>query len=353
MQKGLTITQLAAEVERMSAAKRDFVASSSNLTFSVQGGRSLAIAGPNGSSESFPVTPHAFGQLVEYAGIPRKYADSMEEKLPDLLVENVNRWLQKFAEPRMIRTLNGEARAVLSNSYRRLDYDTILAGVLPTLLDQLRSGDLTVRSSSITDTRMYLQVVFPRVRGEVRKGDIVEAGFTLGDSEVGNGSVYIDPFVHRLECLNGLIVAKSISYGRIRRTHLGRKIEAGENPELFSDEALKADDHALMLKLRDSMLAMANQDNFNKLIAMMQAAAGERIANPDQAIDDVIETYQLPQSTRSSILSNLIEGADLTRWGLVNAITALAHKEQDYETNILYQQAGGRLLNDESIKLAA
>lgn len=72
-------------------------------------------------SHEFPLTHHAQGQIAAWAEIPRKYYEKMREDAPDLLQQNVNHWFSLFDGNRMIRTLDGTARAFLSDRYHRMD----------------------------------------------------------------------------------------------------------------------------------------------------------------------------------------------------------------------------------------
>lgn len=69
--------------------------------------------------------PRAHGQFSDYLGVPKKYYDRMLQEAPDLLCRNLNHWLENGKnERRLVRTLDGEVRAVLSDRYRLLDnYD--------------------------------------------------------------------------------------------------------------------------------------------------------------------------------------------------------------------------------------
>ena len=52
-------------------------------------------------------------------------------------------------------------------------------------------------SCEVTENRLYLKVVNHRLEMEVRKGDIVQAGVMISNSEVGLGAVSIQPLVLR------------------------------------------------------------------------------------------------------------------------------------------------------------
>jgi hypothetical protein len=71
-------------------------------------------------AEPFDLNATAHRQIAAHTGVPTKYYDRMYKDNPALLTHNVNSWFQNEPAPRMLRTLNGTARAFLSNRYRRI-----------------------------------------------------------------------------------------------------------------------------------------------------------------------------------------------------------------------------------------
>ena len=69
--------------------------------------------------------------MGDYLNIPRKYYDRMLQENIELLAHNVNCWLHREPKQRMIRTIDGRARAFLSNRYRRIDNIDIAKITLP------------------------------------------------------------------------------------------------------------------------------------------------------------------------------------------------------------------------------
>ena len=55
--------------------------------------------------------------------------------------------------------------------------------------------DIRFESYQITESRMYIKAVNPRLQAEVSPGDIVQAGVIISNSEVGLGSVSIQPLI--------------------------------------------------------------------------------------------------------------------------------------------------------------
>ena len=98
MKTGKTLQELAAEIQRQTDAKKDFVADSSKLELLAGGQLSLGEAG------SFTPTEHCHSQIASHLKIPRPYYDRMRTESPLLLAENVNHWFRANPKKRMIRT---------------------------------------------------------------------------------------------------------------------------------------------------------------------------------------------------------------------------------------------------------
>ncbi|HMM61136.1 MAG TPA: DUF932 domain-containing protein, partial [Candidatus Rifleibacterium sp.] len=199
MKTELSLTDLAHELQRRSNAKKDFVAHTSQLHMTDDN----KIQFENGKLHEFEANEIAHNQIAGRLDIPVKYYKRMQENAPHLLAFNVNHWLHKNPETRMIRTLDGTARAFLSDRYQRIENEEIAETVLPVLLEQ---DGVEIESAAITESRMYIKAVFTKIEGEVKLGDVVQAGVAISNSEVGQGAVKVEPLVYRLICRNGMIV---------------------------------------------------------------------------------------------------------------------------------------------------
>jgi len=105
-------------------------------------------------------------------------------------------------------------------------------------------------SSEVTETHMYIKVINKRLKAEVTVGDVVQAGIVISNSEVGLGSLKVEPLIFRLVCKNGLIVK---DYAQ-KRYHVGKQIDNDDSAyEIFSDETLAQDDRAFFMKVQDTV----------------------------------------------------------------------------------------------------
>ena len=346
MYQGRTLAALAAEIDRQSKSKRDFVASTSALSFDVEPVNNGDKPTPPrlvipGQSTAFPVLAHAHGQIASHLDIPKKYYDRMLSDQPGLLALNVNTWFGRDGNRvrRMVRTLDGNARAFLSDRFQPFDNDLIAEAALETLHDVAPS--MQIQSCELTATRLYIKASFPTIQREVKKGDVVESGVLISNSEVGAGAVDIAPFSTRLVCLNGM---KHTDYG-LRRNHVGRVTEGQDGAEIFASDTLRADAKAFLLKLRDTIRATVSEDQFAKIVERMSESAGEKLeGNPVQAVEVLTRRLNLSEGEKGGVLRHLIEGGDLSRWGVANAITRAAQDAGDYDRATDLEAIGGKVL---------
>ncbi len=163
MKSGRSLVDLAQELERQLATKKDMVVPSSLMRYrtSEQGVSSVDINEQPGV-QTYGITELARRQLADKLKIPYAYFERMRAEQPHLLDRNVNTWLQESDDDkRLIRTLDGHVRAVLSDRYRRLDNFDLAENVLPILQ---RLPEARFESVELTESRMYLKVVTPSVR---------------------------------------------------------------------------------------------------------------------------------------------------------------------------------------------
>lgn len=228
MKTGKTLSALAAEIDRQSAAKRDFVAATRSLEMVVndEGAPALAVPGVG----SFQLNGHAGGQLANHLDIPKRYYDRLSGASPALLADNVNHWL------------------------RRED-------------------------------------------------------------------------------------------SKARRNHVGRAVGGSDGAEIFATDTLRADVKAFLLRLRDVIRATVDQGQFDAIVQQMADAAAQPIeGDVVQVVEVTAKRLALSEGEKSGVLRHLIQGGDLSRWGLANAVTRAAEDCTDYDRASDLEALGGRLI---------
>jgi len=341
MKEGKTLQELAAELERQQLAKKDLIVSTGVLSMDSRddGGIALNVMGGQ-MIQHYDVGEIAHRQIGQFLKIPATYYDRMRREYPQLLTLNANGWFAKMPQAkRMLRTLDGTARALLSDRYRRIDNFEVASAVLPIISRMEGAG---VESCELTDSRMYLKVVNPRVTAEIKKGDIVQAGVLISNSEVGMGSVTVSPLIYRLVCSNGMIAED----GKLRKYHVGRANESREDFSIYRNETIEADDKAFLMKLEDSVKAAVDQARFAAIVDKLREST-EATFQPQQ-VQQVVELaskeYGFTDSESSGILGHLAAGGDLSLYGLANAVTRQAQDVASYDRSTELEATGYRII---------
>ncbi|KQP23357.1 DUF932 domain-containing protein [Pseudorhodoferax sp. Leaf267] len=340
MRHGRTLVSLAQELQRQLDSKKDLVVPSALVRHQTDdgGATTLEVQETTGPTR-YGVTPLARRQLADKLGIPQAYFERMRTDQPGLLDLNVNAWLDQEGERRLLRTLDGRVRAVLSDRYRRLDHVDLAEHVLP-ILQAL--PEVVFESVELTETRMYLKCVTPQLRTEMAPGDIVQAGVAITNSEVGQGTLSVQPLLFRLVCRNGLIVPER----GLRKTHVGRALGRDDEAVMvFQDDTLQADDRAFFLKARDVVRAAVSELSFHQAADKMRRTMGIRLTgDPVQAVQVLAQRCALNDGERAGVLRHLVAGGDLSGYGLVNAVTHYSQEVEDYDRATDFEVLGGRML---------
>lgn len=338
------IVSLAQELERQRSGKLDVVVSTRALKATSDGGVVKVEVPEHGS---YPLTEWGHLQLAEKTNIPKRYYDAMRGAgLADLVAQNVNAWIARQADKRLVRISDGKVRALLSDRYRVLDnFDLAMM-----TMERAKEHGAQVLKADLSETRMYVKVVVPEYRQKLeftpqehaahtirRAGDDeVIPGLLVSNSEVGSGAFRVEPFLWRTSCSNGLIGEDSLY-----KVHLGQRMELGEL--IYSDETRKLEDAALWSKVRDIIDATFDIKMLKVLIERMAASKAITIEKPIEVADVVARNLQLSEDKRNALLAYFVnEGSTL--FGLVNGITRLAQDFEDPDEQVRLERTAGEIL---------
>jgi hypothetical protein len=164
----------------------------------------------------------------------------------------------------------------------------------------LRNATLSVKSFVLEETHMFLKIISEEI-WDVESG--LKAGIMIGNSEVGMGSVSVEPFVFRKPCTNDLIVAPEKSF-RHAHIHLTAHELTRRMAEALSDG----------FRIASSVL-----DVFLK-------SREEPITDPLKTIRKIAEARQFSQKLTDEIVSSYLVEPGANRFGVINAFTHAAQK---------------------------
>jgi hypothetical protein len=347
MKAAMTLQELAAEITRQQSLKEDYVAPSKKIAMVVENDKPMLAVGDRG----FGVNEIAHTQLATYADIPAKYYRRMQQDDPQLLATNVNRWLKdKGDEQRMLRVLAGNVRAVLSGSYRRLDNHDAAEVILPALMQR----DLLILSCNITESRMYIKAVDRALEAQVPSGhkmgdgthtifDAVAAAVSFSNSEVGMGAYQIEAGVFTRACTN------LATFGALmRKYHTGARADvSSEVYQMLSDETKTLTDQVVWAQARDLIGSAFDRAKFDEKIKLLKAATEDQVKGEqvEPVIKQLSQKFDLNETERQGILADLIEGGDLSRYGVHSAVTLFSQRDSvSYDRATELERIGGKII---------
>lgn len=342
MKTGLTISQLIDEVQRQSASKLDLLADTRELLRlhpfeDMPHGVGLVVLEPDATElKRFSILENAHRQIATHLDIPWKHYYRMLTDHRDLIINEVNALFEREPSIRMVRTMDGACRAFLSNQYRRIDNDFVLAKTLP----ELYRPDGTLPAHEIIQCHvnehdMKLRVVWTdpsleQVIGTTKDGkpDIVKPGFEIGNGETGRHRLYERGFFYRSFCRNGCVFGVGDNAIEFSRNHIGGRLKTA-GVDILSDDTKQKDDAALVAMMTDVMRALASREFVQHMGDTLRALKdGPQIQNPTKAVEILGKEVGLREHELDDVLKNLIGDQDYSRWGTLNAITAVANKDE-------------------------
>jgi len=344
MKTGRQLPELLQEVLRQQETKRDFLAPT--VATAMTNDLDLVFG-----DQRVGINDMAHEQLGAHARIPAQYYDRMRREDPKLLANNVNAWFARFPvdQVRQIRTLDGKARAYLSDRYRALDNSDLLEACLPPLLDR----GVEVMSCEVTERKLYIKVVDQRIKRDLPTGwsptarghqrfDTISPAVVISNSEVGWGSLAVQGSVWTGGCTN-LMVIKERS---VRKYHVGAKLELGEEVyRMLSEQTKKLSDAALWSQLRDVVQGAFDEAAFDAQVDRLKAATEDKItADPVKVVELTSKKFGFTDGERGQVLRHLIAGGDLTKYGLHAAVTRAAEDLADYDRASQFEAIGGQVV---------
>lgn len=346
MKQGLTLNEMIRELDHRHKIREDYIVDPAkmNLETLVQEGRTHSTLTVDAGTRLLQpeMKPLAMNQLMTRLDIPAAYQRKTLSRFPDLLDHNVNYLLKRQENPLMVRTLNDNAMnyadAILSNAYKRMDNWPVAEKVIPIL----HEAGVKVESCEVTDHKMYIKVVSPKHQGDVKVGDPVQLGIIVSNSEVGLGFLQVQTFIYRLICLNGMISGRDFGDG-IRFAHRGSRQPLGI---VYGEDTMRAHGHAIGLQVRDTVKQILSPENFERTLSLLRDATERKVTgDPVKAVEQLGKTVGFTQDEGSDIMRFLIEGGDLSQYGLAQAVTRYAHEESvSYDRSTELEAIGGKVI---------
>jgi hypothetical protein len=377
-----TLNQLVTELERQKNSRIDFVADVRHLKVEANGGiKIIPVTG-----QAFEWMPEgammmkraAYHQLAEKCSppIPTRFFDTLMTERPNRLADLVNGLHADDPKKRLVRCLDNEVRAWLSNGYRVIDnFDMAF-----TCLDEARKKDAQVFEADLSDKRMRIKfttqqvwdkidivqrsgpqgswyagaignkelmgktILGARIKDELPGGQgTIHPVVTVLNSETGHGGFHV-----RIGILMGICFNVATLETVVSRVHLGERLEEG----IFSQETISAETKAIMLKARDAIRAAFDQDKFAAMVAKAKAAQADKVESPSAAIDNIVAIGAVNEEQREALMTYFLRDYDQTRFGFAQAVSRLAQDIVDPDDAGDLESLAGKIIKEPALVLA-
>ena len=316
-----------------------------NLEYNDAQGSYVLGAKINDDQKQFNLNHNAKRQVCDKLGIPAKYFDYLEKSgHHNLAMDNINYLFNHGDGVNTVRSVDGTMTAFLSDRFDIVDNDFVAGAVIEAIGDDYSKENLNIIDASETDKKLYMKITKPSVNAEITKGDVVEAGVIISNSETGHGAINVNPFINRLICLNGM----TVNDARFKAIHLAGAKEEGVINHYLTDETKKKKMEYLHAQIGDVVNGSLKQSVFQQSVDKITDASKE-IIKPTEAIEIITDKFQLSQDESKSIFDSLarrdpVDAGEPSRWSLINAVTHTAKSIEDKDRKAELEAIGGKIL---------
>ena len=188
------------------------------------------------------------------------------------------------------------------------------------------AAEVNAHDGRVTDTaddgrRLLARAVLPTA-GDVRPGDRLQAGVAL---KAADGAVWVHPYLFRLVCRNGAIIAHTIG-----------------TQHLTGIDTSAADDATTAV--REAVGACCGREVFAATVGRLQIS-GDATADAMVALMPLLSRLSTGKNADlvSRIISKFFQDGDRSLFGFANAVTATARETRDADLRWDLEEIGGRI----------
>lgn len=303
------------------------------------------------NTRSFQMTDYCVGSVCEKLKIPRLYVDYLtREKHIDVVDYNMSEMFKRHGGKLFLRTFmnddgrTGFARAILSDMFRVIDNLDVLFSCLTTI--KKMGVNVKVESCDLTEKKLHARFYCPDIvksspdllngyrspRQGMGEDTGVYAGFTITNSEIGASSFRIAPRLIIGACKNGMIFKKDSASWK----HVGSRMNEGR--VIVSEDTRRKEMELIMSQTEDAVRTFCSPDYLGKKVEELESL-NKPIEKPHTAIEQVVKTFDLNKSSIDDLVNHFTKGADVTRFGIAQALTAFAYDYINADTAYDYESA--------------
>lgn len=265
--------------------------------------------GINGLKDrQFNATDHALSQICGRVGIPS--ADWMRKNPKKLQADIYNYWINQTLRTALVRMRNNTIRGFLTNEYVPVNNTSLVSAIKANMPKQFKTE---IRYHWLSDTHFGMKVLFPDLTREFKrqsngKTEVMKVGVCFSNSEVGCGSIRVEPFIYRLACTNDAMVEQDKAWRQAHRwitePRLNQHLEA-----------------AIANSLKDGADAVLDFERLDT----------QGVKEPEKAIEEILKMGKFGKKHIELAQAEYHKEPGDTRFACLNAVTAMGRLLPDLE----------------------
>ena len=339
MKKGHDIRNVVQQINKDVKSKKDYIVTLNALEVTTSNNTYPNLEFTD-APDQYSLTDHSMNQLCGKLEIGTQYLRKCLPVSQELVAHNLNFWIKNTkSKELMVRTIERDsdelpniARAVCSNRYKRIDNDVVVTHSLNKLMDL----GLDIKYINYDRDTLNVTAINPKVEGEVSEGDVVQSGVTITNSEIGSGSLIIQPFIYRLVCTNGMVAPRYLN--RFYSKHVGKIII----------DPSQDDQYITIIDKMQKQIDLVNDNEVWKESFQKLKDSTKQTINSHQIVE-LAKKQGVTESERAQIFERLNhyvgDTFTTTKYDLANAITNLGNdEEKSDQRSRFFQELGGLIV---------
>jgi len=335
MKKGQEIKQMLKQINNDVKFKKDYIITLNALQIN-ESNTTYPNLQITDSADQYNLNDHSLNNLCNKLEIGTRYISKCLPVSQSLVTHNLNFWINNTkSRELMLRTVEGHdinrVRAIMTNRYKRIDNDVVANATLNKLMDM----GAELKYSYYDGDNLNITAVLPKLEGEVVEGDFVQGGITITNSEIGQGSLVVKPFIYRLVCTNGMVAPEYLN--QFYAKHVGKMIIDIDNDDQWK---------TIVSKMEQQLELVANPELFEENLNKLKQATEQKI-NSHQ-IEVLAKNHGLSDVERAGVFERLNHYVGETfvtsKYDVANAITNIANDEEKSDDRARFLQELGGLV---------
>lgn len=279
------------------------------------------------SGDEAVLHPHAYGQLLQDLGLPKRYADGLmydEAKGSEwgrkLVAHSANEILSHRTKQRNLLRIDNNGgnriKGFLSDKFRRLDSRPLCDAFLGACTE----FGLMPYEGVASETKCRVRAVLPRVFEPI-PNEVMVFGLEFGNSDYGDGGVVVNLWCMRVWCTNLAVVTQGL-----RQVHLGRALP---DDIALSQRTYELDAKTVASAVKDITGELIGPNRVHATLAGI-ASAGDETVKSRGGMEALLKGLSKEESRQ---VSDLFNGGDVvnmppapTVYRLSNAVSFFAQR---------------------------